>query len=71
MEAGFKPQKMRMLTFQRSERAEARRRWPDAHTQSDEEYYAAAESNWREIREGGVPARGSRCLSKWQRLDYV
>lgn len=56
MDAGVKPQKMRMLTFQRSERAEARRRWPDAHTQSDEEYYAAAESNWREIREGGVPS---------------
>jgi tetratricopeptide (TPR) repeat protein len=56
MDAGVKPQKMRMLTFQRSERAEARRRWPDAHTQSDEEYYATVESNWREIREGGVPS---------------
>jgi tetratricopeptide (TPR) repeat protein len=56
MDAGAKPQKMRMLTFQRSERAEARRRWPDAHTQSDEEYYATAESNWRKIREGGVPS---------------
>jgi tetratricopeptide (TPR) repeat protein len=54
--AGAKPQKMRMLTFQRTERAEARRRWPDAHTQSDEDYYAIAESNWRKIRDGGVPS---------------
>lgn len=49
------PGRMRMLTFQRAERAEARRRWPDQYEQPDEEYYAAAEDNWRRLRDSGVP----------------
>jgi tetratricopeptide (TPR) repeat protein len=45
-----------VLTFQRAERTEARRRWPDEYTESDEEYYPAAERRWREAAESGVPA---------------
>jgi hypothetical protein len=34
---------VRMLVFQRDERAQARRRWPDVLAEPHEEYYTAAE----------------------------
>jgi tetratricopeptide (TPR) repeat protein len=51
------PKEIRMLTFQRGERAEARRRWPEEYTETDEEYYPAVERRWREAAESGVPMR--------------
>jgi hypothetical protein len=50
------PREVRMLVFQRDERAQARRRWPDASTEPDEEYYPAAERRWRELSDTGVPS---------------
>jgi hypothetical protein len=50
------PRELRVLTFQRGERAEARRRWPGEHTDSDEAYYPEAEHRWRELAGRGVPA---------------
>jgi tetratricopeptide (TPR) repeat protein len=50
------PREVRMLVFQRDERAEARRRWPDAFAEPDEEYYPAAERRWRELSGTGVPS---------------
>lgn len=47
---------IRILTFRRSERAEASRRWPDVFEESDAEYYPAAERRWRELAESGIPA---------------
>ncbi|MFY1635605.1 SEC-C metal-binding domain-containing protein [Solwaraspora sp. WMMB335] len=55
-ESGRVPQQLRLLVFQRAERAEARRRWPDTYTDSDEEHYPAAERRWRELADSGVPA---------------
>jgi tetratricopeptide (TPR) repeat protein len=49
------PGTLRVLTFRRAERAEARRRWPDVHSDPDEEHYAATERRWREAAERGVP----------------
>lgn len=49
------PRQLRMLTFQRAERAEARRRWPEVYPETDQEYYPAAERRWRELAERGVP----------------
>jgi len=37
------PREVRMLVFQRDERAQARRRWPDVLAEPHEEYYTAAE----------------------------
>jgi len=56
VESGRTPRQVRMLVFQRGERAEARRRWPQEYQDSDEEYYPAAERRWRELAESGVPA---------------
>jgi tetratricopeptide (TPR) repeat protein len=50
------PREVRMLVFQRGERAEARRRWSDAFVEPDEEYYPAAERRWRELSDNGVPS---------------
>jgi hypothetical protein len=50
------PTEIRVLTFQRAERAEARRRWPETYVEDDEEYYPATERHWREVAESGVPA---------------
>jgi tetratricopeptide (TPR) repeat protein len=50
------PREVRMLVFQRGERAEARRRWPGAFAEPDEEYYPAAERRWRELSDSGVPS---------------
>ncbi|MFL6130802.1 MAG: SEC-C domain-containing protein [Mycobacteriales bacterium] len=54
--AGRVPRQVRMMVFQRLERAEARRRWPDVYDCPDEEYYPAAERRWRELAASGVPA---------------
>ena len=56
MDAGITPGKVRMLTFQRDQRRVAQQRWPDHYTQPDDEYYSAAEHQWRLIRDGGVPS---------------
>ncbi len=56
LESGRTPQQVRMLVFQRDERAEARRRWPDEYDAPDEEYYPSAERRWRELAGQGVPA---------------
>jgi len=55
-ESGRIPDQLRLLVFQRAERAEARRRWPDAYVDPDEEYFPAAERRWRGLAESGVPA---------------
>jgi hypothetical protein len=54
-EGGTRPREVRMLVFQRDERAEARRTWPDEYEATDEEYYPAAERRWRELADAGVP----------------
>jgi tetratricopeptide (TPR) repeat protein len=56
LKSGQTPQQVRMLVFQREERAEARHRWPDEYDVADEEYYPAAERRWRELASEGVPA---------------
>jgi tetratricopeptide (TPR) repeat protein len=56
LESGRMPQQVQMLVFQREERAEARRRWPDEYDSPEEEYYPAAERRWRELAREGVPA---------------
>ncbi|MGI5213561.1 SEC-C domain-containing protein [Plantactinospora sp. CA-290183] len=56
VESGRVPRQARMLVFQRAERAEACRRWPDAYDAADEEYYAAAERRWRGLAAQGVPS---------------
>lgn len=56
LDAGRPPPRLvRALTFQRGERAEARRRWPEEYTETDEEYYPRAERHWREMAARGVP----------------
>lgn len=52
--AGARPRAVRLLTFQRAERIEAQRRWPDEW--EGEEYYEAAERRWRELSAEGVPS---------------
>ncbi|WP_425412539.1 SEC-C metal-binding domain-containing protein [Micromonospora mirobrigensis] len=54
--SGRVPRQVRTLIFQRQERAEARRRWPQEHDMTDDEHYQAAERRWRELANGGVPA---------------
>lgn len=57
VESGRTPRQVRMVVFQRPERAEARRRWPDEYDgTADDEHYHAAERRWRELAERGVPA---------------
>ncbi|HYS34218.1 MAG TPA: hypothetical protein VEO01_01085 [Pseudonocardiaceae bacterium] len=56
LESGRTPRQVRMLVFQRRQRAEARRRWPEEYEASDEEYYPAAERHWRGLAASGVPA---------------
>jgi tetratricopeptide (TPR) repeat protein len=56
LESGRTPRQVQMLVFQRRERAEARRRWPDEYKAPDEEYYPAAERRWRGLAASGVPA---------------
>ncbi len=45
---------VRLAFFQRRERAEAQRRWPDAYVGTDEEYFTATELAWRELRDAGA-----------------
>lgn len=54
MAAGARPREVRLLTFQRAERIEALRRWPDEY--QGDEYYALAEQRWRELAAEGVPS---------------
>jgi tetratricopeptide (TPR) repeat protein len=56
LDSGRTPRAVRMLVFQRGERGEARRRWPEHYEPSDEEYYSAAERRWRELADSGLPA---------------
>ena len=56
MSAGITPGKTRMLTFQRDQRRLTQQRWPHQYPQPDDEYYPAAERQWREVRDGGVPS---------------
>ncbi|MEQ4300535.1 SEC-C metal-binding domain-containing protein [Plantactinospora sp. B6F1] len=55
VESGRVPGQVRMVIFQRQERAEARRRWPQEHDTTDDEHYQAAERRWRELADDGVP----------------
>lgn len=48
------PREVRMLVFQRDERAEAQRNWPAEYEATDDEYYPAAESRWRQLASAGV-----------------
>jgi hypothetical protein len=52
---GAPPREVRMLVFQRNQRTEARRSWPDEYDAPDEKYYPAAERRWRELADAGVP----------------
>jgi hypothetical protein len=52
--AGRSPGEVRMLVFQRDERAVARCRWPDIFTEPDEEYYPAAERRRCELSDNSV-----------------
>ncbi len=45
---------VRVAVFQRAERAEAQRRWPDEYLGTDEEYFAATELGWRDLRDAGA-----------------
>lgn len=54
IDAGVTPGRTRMLTFRRDQRSLARQRWPEHYTQSDDDYYPAAEHQWRHLRDGGV-----------------
>ena len=54
--SGRVPRQVRMLVFQRAERAEARRRWPEEYTADDEDHFPAAEARWRELADAGVPS---------------
>lgn len=54
--AGLIPRQVRMAVFQRAERAEARRQWPQAHQDTDEEYFPAAERRWRDLAAEGTPS---------------
>nr|WP_196255803.1 SEC-C metal-binding domain-containing protein [Micromonospora sp. WMMC415] len=56
VKSGRVPRQVRMVIFQRQERAEARRRWPQEHAVTDDEHYQAAERRWRELTNSGVPA---------------
>ncbi len=46
--------RVRLAVFQRGERAEAQRRWPDEYHGTDEEYFPATELGWRELRDAGA-----------------
>ncbi len=52
------PREVRLLVFQRDQRALARERWPDdyADQPGDEEYYPTTERRWRDLAATGVPA---------------
>ncbi|MFC7484844.1 hypothetical protein ACFQX7_39125 [Luedemannella flava] len=54
--AGAAPGRVRMLVFQRSERALAVKTWPEIYDAPDEEHYPAAERGWRELADSGVPS---------------
>jgi hypothetical protein len=52
---GAPPQTLRLLIFQRDQRALAQHRWPQTYPDSDECYYPAAERRWRDLAAHGVP----------------
>lgn len=53
--SGRVPRQVRMLVFQRAERAEALRRWPEEYS-DDDGYFPATERRWRELADAGVPS---------------
>jgi hypothetical protein len=53
LEAG-EDARVRLGVFQRGERAEAQRRWPDTYSGTDEEYFTETELGWREVRDAGA-----------------
>jgi tetratricopeptide (TPR) repeat protein len=55
VKSGRVPRQVRLLIFQRQERAEARRRWPQEYDMTDDEHCQAAERRWRELADDGVP----------------
>lgn len=54
VDSGIIPRQIRMLTFQRDQRRLAQQQWPGEYDQPENEYYAAAEHRWRELRDGGA-----------------
>jgi hypothetical protein len=52
--AGGESPHLRMLVFQRDERAVARVRWPREYPEPDEQYYPLTERRWRRVRERGA-----------------
>jgi hypothetical protein len=51
---GIPPRGLRLLVFQRDQRAHARERWPQAYPEPDTQYYPAAEARWRHLAEHGA-----------------
>jgi hypothetical protein len=51
---GPPPRGVRILTFQRDQRAQARTRWPQTYPDPDEQYYPAAEARWRNLADNGA-----------------
>jgi tetratricopeptide (TPR) repeat protein len=52
--AGGEAPHLRMLVFQRDQRAVARARWPQVYPEPDEQYYSTTERRWRRVRESGA-----------------
>jgi tetratricopeptide (TPR) repeat protein len=53
LEAGARDH-VRAAVFQRGERAEAQRRWPEAYGGTGEEYFTGTELGWRDLRDAGA-----------------
>jgi hypothetical protein len=51
---GTPPRGLRILIFQRDQRAQARTRWPQIYPDPDDQYYPAAEARWRNLAETGA-----------------
>lgn len=51
---GIPPRGLRLLVFQRDQRAHARERWPQAYPEPDTQYYPAAEARWRHLAQHGA-----------------
>ena len=53
---GRRPQEVRMLVFQRAERARAKATWPEEYAGPDDEHFAEVERRWRALVDSGVPS---------------
>ena len=51
---GTPPRGLRILIFQRDQRAQARIRWPQTYPDPDDQYYPAAEARWRSLADNGA-----------------